>query len=135
MATIDVSPLVLKDVDITLDGDNYKKHVSGVEFTAKSSTIEWTGLAPDDSFTDATPPTWACKIDYVQDWDTTDSFSRYLLANAGEAIVATFKPRSAGTPSFAATITLVPGPIGGQGGKYATSSVTLGSTTPVPTYV
>lgn len=135
MADIDVSPLVLKDCVLVIDGDNYEKGVSGVKFIPKSSTIAWQGLTPESAFTDASTPEWTCQIDYVQDWDTTDSLSRYLLANAGATVAASFKPKAAGTPSFAANIVIAPGQIGGDVNKYATTSVTLGCDTPVPTYV
>lgn len=131
MASIDVAPLVLKDVTLTLGSNGYEKHVSSVTFTPKASTIEWQGLTPTAKFTDVTAASWTCVLEYVQDWDTTDSLSKYLFANEGDTVAATFKPKSAGTPSFAANLTITPGAIGGKVNAFATTSVTLGSDKPV----
>lgn len=133
MATIAVSPLVLKDVTMTLGSNGYEKHVSSVTFTPKSSTISWTGLTPTAAFTDTTTAEWTCDLEYVQDWDTTNSLSKYLLANAGTSVTATFKPKQAGTPIFTATVALQSGAIGGKVNAYATTKVSLGSTVPVLT--
>ncbi len=133
MAVIEVSPLVLKDCTLIIGDDNYEKGVSGVKFVPRSSTIAWQGLTPTSAFTDASTPEWTCQIDYVQDWDTIDSLSQYLLANSGSTVAATFKPKAAGAPTFAANIVIAPGQIGGDVNKYATTSVTLGCDTPVLT--
>lgn len=131
MAQITVVPLVLKDVVLSFGTDSYEKHVSGVTFTPSSSTITWQGLEPDAKFTSITAADWTCQLDYVQDWDTANSLSRYLLENEGEEVAATFKPKSGSGPSFTATLTITPGAIGGVVNAYATTSVTLGSTKPV----
>jgi hypothetical protein len=133
MASIAVLPLVLKDVTMTLGANGYEKHVSSVTFTPKSSTISWQGLTPTATFTDSTTAEWTCDLEYVQDWDTTNSLSKYLLANAGTSVTGVFKPKQAGTPTFTATVTLQSGAIGGKVNAYATTSVSLGSTVPVLT--
>lgn len=133
MASIAITPLVLKDVTITLGANGYEKHVSSVTFNPKSSTIEWQGLTPTATFTDTTSQTWTVDLEYVQDWDTTNSLSKYLLANAGTSVTATFKPKQAGTPTFTSTVSLQSGQIGGKVNAYATTKVTLGSTVPVLT--
>ena len=131
MASIAVVPLVLKDVTLTIGSNGYEKHVSQVIFTPKATTIEWQGLTPSAKFTDVTAASWACQLDYVQDWETTDSLSKYLFANEGETEAMTFKPKAAGSPSFAANVTITPGAIGGKVNAFATTSVTLGSDKPV----
>lgn len=139
MATLDVQPLVLKDIELTIgDGtpDDFRKHVSGVTFTPPGTNVQvisWTGLGAN-THTDKTVPDgddWTCGLDYVQDWDSTNSLSRYLYDHAGETVPATFRPRSGVGPSFTADITIVHGAIGGQVNAFATTSVTLGSTKPV----
>jgi len=130
MAQIAVAPLVLKDVTLTLGTDTYEKHVSEVRFTPSASTISWTGLG-GNTVTDVATATWTATLGYVQDWETVDSLSQYLLANEGESVEATFKPKSGSGPSFTATLTITPGAIGGAVNAYATTSVTLGSTKPV----
>lgn len=131
MAQIAVNPLVLKDVVLSFGTDSYEKHVSGVTFTPSSDTITWQGLTPDSKSTDVTAADWTCQLDYVQDWETEDSLSRFLFENEGEEIAATFKPRSGSGPSFTANLIVTPGAIGGVVNAYATTSVTLGSDKPV----
>jgi len=133
MPSINVAPLVLKDVTLTLGVNGYEKHVSSVTFTPKASTISWQGLTPTAKFTDVSGAEWTCDLEYVQDWDTTSSLSKYLFANEGQTVAAVFKPRQAGTPSFAANLVITPGAIGGKVNAYATTSVSLGSDKPVLT--
>ncbi|MDJ0336437.1 hypothetical protein QMG83_14515 [Salinibacterium sp. G-O1] len=126
MPTIAVVPIVLKDVLLKLGATNeYQKHVSGVELIPSASTVNWKGLTPDSIFTDVTTATWTCNLSFAQDWATTDSLSKYLFANEGTAVVATFQPISGGA-SFAATLLITPGSIGGQVDSVAVSTVTLG---------
>jgi len=131
MATIGVQPLVLKDVVLTIGTDGYQKHVSAVTFTPSSSQISWQGLTPDAVFTDTSTATWTVQLDYVQDWETTDSLSAYLFENEGETVQMVFAPKNAtGKKTFTADVTITPGAIGGQVNQYATTSVTLGCTKP-----
>lgn len=132
MATIDVKPLVLKDVLLKIGDDNYEKHVSAVRFVPSSSTIQWSGLTPDAVFTDATVPTWTCELEFAQDWETYDSLSRYLFEEMGTTKAVEFIPvKGSGNLKVTANLTIVPGSIGGAVNEYATDSVTLGSDKPV----
>lgn len=126
MTQIAVDPLVLKDVILALGTDSYEKHVSGVVFTPKPSTITWQGLTPAAKFTDVAAADWTCALSYVQDWETADSLSAFLFANEGETIEATFKPRSGTGPTFTASLVITPGAIGGQVNSYATTTASLG---------
>lgn len=132
MTVLDVQPLILKDVELILEaaGDDYRKHVSGVTFTPSSSTTTWTGLGLN-THTDAAIPTWVCQLDYVQDWLSADSLSRFLFEHEGETIPATFRPTAGVGPSFSANLTIISGAIGGQVNAYATTTVSLGSDKPV----
>ncbi|MBD8077695.1 hypothetical protein [Cellulosimicrobium arenosum] len=133
MAVIEVQPLVLKDVILIIGGetgDDYRKHVDAVTFTPSSSTITWTGLGLN-THTDAAIATWTAVLNYVQDWETTDSLSRYLFEHEGETVEMEFAPRSGSGPSFTANVAITPGAIGGTVNTYATTSVTLGSDKPV----
>lgn len=128
MAVLDVQPLVLKDIELILGGptgDDFRKHASGVTFTPSSSSITWTGLG-QNSHTDVATATWAASIDYVQDWDSANSLSRYLYEHEGETVPATFRPRSGVGPSFEVDLVITPGAIGGQVNSFATTTVTLG---------
>jgi len=131
MATINVKPLVLKDVLLTIGTDSYQKHVSGVTFTPSASSITWQGLDATESFTDVATATWTITLNYVQDWETADSLSEYLFDNEGETITMVFTPvKGTGKKTFTADVTITPGAIGGEVNQFATTSVTLGSTKP-----
>lgn len=121
----DPTPLVMKDVTLIIGVDDFKAHVSGVEFVPSSSRVTWKGLA-GNTYAEATAPTWDLRVAYAQDWDMPASLSRYLLDNAGQSKAITFKPRSGAGPSFTTNAVLVPGPIGGNVDAPAASTVTLG---------
>lgn len=126
MSQIAVKPFVLKDVLLTVENDNYEAHVSQVQFDPSSSIQTWQGLTPASSHTDASIATWQGTLGYAQDWETPDSLSRYLYDHEGEEIDVVFKPRSGSGPSFAVTIVVTPGSIGGTVNAFATASVTVG---------
>lgn len=127
MAVKEVQPLVMKDVELIIGAgtDDYRKHVAQVEMTPSSSAITWTGLGRN-SHTAANESSWTLVLRYVQDWDTTDSLSRYLYENEGETVPVEFRPRSGVGPSFEAEMVVIPGAIGGQVNSFAETSVTLG---------
>jgi hypothetical protein len=125
MTTIAIVPFVLKDCKFKVAADNYEGHTSAVEFVPTASTVVWNGLTPAASFTDVATATWVCNVALAQDWETTDSLSRYLFENEGEAVEVEFEPVSGGT-GFEATIVITPGSIGGSGGAVAVASVSLG---------
>ncbi len=129
MATIAVEPFILRDVDLVIGTDNYEAHTSQVEFVPTTSAVSWTGLA-NNTVTSQTTATWACTIALAQDWGTTNSLSQYLMDNEGDVVACTFTPAT-GQGSFAASITITPGAIGGTAGAFAVATVTLGSTKPV----
>lgn len=132
MTIHDVKPLVLKDVLLTLGSgtDDFRKHVSGVTYTPSTSTMSWTGLG-GNTHTDLSTATWTLGLDYVQDWDSAESLSQFLLEHQGETMAATFQPIAGTGPSFTSDVTITPGAIGGQVNAYATTSVQLGTTAPV----
>lgn len=128
VTTPDVNPLVLKDVLLQFGSDetgkDFRKHVDQVTFTPSSSQATWTGLG-NNTHSDVSTATWTVVLNYVQDWSTADSLSRYLFENEGAEVPVTFTPKNGG-PSFEATVIVTPGAIGGQVNAFATTSVTLG---------
>ena len=125
MATLEVTPLILKDVELTIGTDDFKKHVSGVTFTPSTSPLTWTGLG-GNTHSNQAQATWTATIDYVQDWTSAKSLSRYLYENEGHTVAATFRPTAGAGGHFSVSLVLTPGAIGGQVNAYATTSVTLG---------
>lgn len=132
MATVEVQPLVLKDVELMIAaaGDDYRKHLSGVTFTPSASPTTWTGLGLN-THTDVAVATWVVALAYVQDWDSVTSLSRFLYDHEGETLLMTFRPRSGVGPSFTANVVITPGAIGGVVNAFATTTVNLGSDRPV----
>ena len=124
MAQISVQPLYLKDVVLTVDGDTYEKHVSGVTFTPSVSTATFKGLDSDAVFTQASNASWTCDLSFVQDWETAGSLSAYLFNNAGSEVTLSFLPPP-GSGTWSATVIIVPGAVGGTVDAYATSTVSL----------
>jgi hypothetical protein len=131
MSLIDVKPLYLKDVGLRIAADDYEKHVSGVSFIPTTASATFVGLG-GNTHTASGRATWVCNLDYVQDWETDDSLSKYLHEHEGETVEVVFLP-SDGSDTFTADITIVAGQIGGAGGAFATSTVSCGSTRPVVT--
>jgi hypothetical protein len=126
MATIAVNAFVLKDVLLSVESDNYEAHVSQVQFDPSSSIQTWKGLTPTSVHTDSTTATWTGILAYAQDWENPASLARYLYEHEGEEVDVIFKPKSGSGPSFAVTIIVTPGSIGGTLDAFATASVTVG---------
>ncbi len=124
MAQINVSPLYLKDVVLTVGTDSYEKHVSGVSIIPSVSTATFKGLDSAAVFTQASNASWTVQLDYVQDWDTTDSLSAYLFNNAGNEVTMSFTPQS-GSGTWSVLAIIVPGTVGGTVDAFAVSSVVL----------
>lgn len=129
MAQIAVSPIVLRDALLRLTveatSSDFEKHVSQVQFTPSSSVVTWKGLAPDASFSAGTTATWSCQLAYAQDWETTNSLSRFLYDHEGEEVDCVFEPVSGGM-GWQAKLIITPGAIGGTVDAVATATVTLG---------
>ena len=125
-----VQPLFMKDclfrVGTDAAGSDFEAHLSGVTLTPTSASQSWKGLTPTSVHTDATTATWQGVLAYAQDWENPDSLSRFLYEHEGEEIDVVFKPRSGVGPSFAVTIIVTPGSIGGTVDAFATASVTVG---------
>lgn len=125
MADIVLEPILLSNVLLTLGDNDYQGSVSKVEIAPTSSIVNWKGMTPAASYSFPTSSTWACNLEYAQDWETTNSLSRYLHDHEGETVEATFEPKNGGA-SFTATLVIVPGTIGGSVDTVATATVALG---------
>lgn len=125
MPTIEVAPIVLTDVLLTIGTDSYEKHVSQVEFVPSASQVNWKGMSPDAVFSFPTQATWQANISYAQDWVTANSLSRYLYDHEGEIKDAHFEPK-AGGPGWDAQLLITPGAIGGTVDSVAVGTVSLG---------
>lgn len=133
MADVALAPILLTDVLLTLGTNDYEGSVSSVEFVPSSNIVTWKGMTPSASYSFPTTATWQCNLSYAQDWETTNSLSRYLFDHEGETVTATFEPKNGGA-GFTATLIIVPGSIGGAVDAVAVAQVSLG-VQGKPTYV
>lgn len=122
MVAIAVEPFIMRDCTFAVGADNYEAHLSGVVFTPTSPSVQFKGLTPTAVFNFPGNATWVAGLTYAQDWNTTNSLSRYLHEHEGEKVEATFTPVNGG-PAITATISIVPGSIGGQVDAVATATV------------
>ena len=130
MTQIAVAPFVFKDALLKIGADNYEKHVSQAELRpdVKTEQHTWQSITPAGKFSEAGAPvtTWQLILSYAQDWETPNSLSEYLRANAGTVKSITLHPRAGvGKKTFTISATIVAGPIGGTGNNVATGTVTL----------
>ncbi|MGV8851714.1 MAG: hypothetical protein ACOH1M_03990 [Rhodoglobus sp.] len=126
MPIIAVLPIVLKDVVLEIETDDFAAAVSAAVLTPSSSPVVFKGLKAGAVFTDVTAATWTLALTYAQDWVTAGSLSTYLFNNEGAVVDAVLKPQSGSGPSFAVEIVITPGAIGGTVDQTATATVTLG---------
>lgn len=124
MSTIAVQPFQMGDCTFTVETDNYTAHVSQVEFTPSTTTTTWKGLTPSSIFQFAGRASWVCALSYAQDWTTEDSLSQYLHDHEGESVAVELVPVDGG-PTVSATLTVVPGAIGGTVDQTAVATVSL----------
>lgn len=129
MTTPPVVPIILNDVELLVEEDNYEAHVSQVQIDPTTNIVRWKGMTPTSNHAFPTTPEWALLLAYAQDWATPNSLSAYLLAHVGERKTFKFKPKraAAGTAPTATVVAFIaPGTIGGQIDQVAVASVTLG---------
>ena len=126
MATVAVTPIVLKDCIIEVGADDFAAAISSATITPASTTVVFKGLQADAVFTDITSATWTLQLTFAQDWVTAGSLSQYLFANEGDTVAATLKPQSGVGPTFELDVIITPGAIGGAVDTVATATVTLG---------
>lgn len=127
MTTVIPEPFVLDDALLTIDVDEYAAAVSNVTITPRTSTKTFKGLTPAAKFTRVVVEGWDAQITLAQDWENADSLANYLFdpANEGKVKPARFEPQKGGT-GFTANLVIVPPSIGGAGGDFTTSQVSLG---------
>jgi hypothetical protein len=126
MPIIAVTPIIMKDVVLEIELDDFAAAISSAMLTPSASTVVFKGLKNDAVFTDVTSATWTLALTYAQDWVTAGSLSNYLFTNEGEIKDAVLKPQSGIGPSFSVEIIITPGAIGGAVDQTATATVTLG---------
>lgn len=124
-----MNPLYMRDSVLTIAGTDHAAQCSSIVFTPSPVSTTWKGLKPDALYTAAGTATWTLDATLAQDWDALTSFSLYLHEHEGESVTVTCEPKDGGA-SFEATVTIVPGAIGGAVDAFAESTVSMPSTKP-----
>lgn len=126
MTVVSINPRVLKDCIVKFGATNeHQEEITSVTVTPSTSIVTETAVAPGSVYTDQTPATYTLDLEFLQDWETADSLANYLWANEGDNETLIFEP-IAGGQTLTATVILTPGSIGGPGGAFPKSSVSLG---------
>jgi hypothetical protein len=114
VATIDLaSPFAMKNARLSIGADDYSAAVSQAEFQPTTNTASWRAIN-GNTVQNVDSATWVLALGLAQD-DDPAGLSRYLLAHEGEEVPVTLVPVVGGT-SWAATVVLTPGAIGGTAG-------------------
>lgn len=138
MAVIEVKPFIMRNAIVSFATNDFAKAVSSATLTPAGGTTPFKGLKPDAVFTFPQAVTWTLDLEFAQDWSAETSLSRYLFEHMGETIDATLNPddQSSGTTSWAITVAIAPGAVGGPVDSVATATVSLGVVgAPVPTTI
>ena len=130
----DIQPIFLKNYALVIAAFDYRKHLDSFALVPQTSTASWRG-AGGNTHTDVSVTGWQAQAGYMQDWNTPESFSRFLQEHQGQTVDAVFEPEAGNGTSWAVKLILVPGQIGGAIGSAGNVTVTLGcGSDPVPTY-
>lgn len=122
-------PLYMKDVDLVLGddatGQNFKCQLRSVTLTPDANIERIKTLCPTGQFANVDDPEWNLELGYLYGTDDAgQSLADYLLENSGQQVDFQFAPISGGA-GYQGTVTLVPGPIGGEQGSFSEQSVSL----------
>ena len=125
---------IQKFITLTIGTNSYSGHVSACAFVPATAVVTWQGGSPDGLLSANASPTWTVTMAVIQDWENAGSLSNFLLANEGLVADITYKPHSDGVFTLTSEITLVAPTIGGPVNAFNESSMTFGSSTPIPTF-
>jgi hypothetical protein len=126
-------PYKAKNVDLILGdeatGTNFKCQLRSVTLTPDTNIERIKTLCPSGQFASVSDPEWSLELGYLYGRDSADAtlaLSRYLLENAGTIQPFTFRPWSGDdTEGYEGSVTIIPGPIGGEEGSFSEQSVSL----------
>jgi len=117
---------VRRSIVLDLDGSTYECEVTNVTLTPSTSTATATALCADGVIQDVGVPVWTLDVAYLVDHNV-GSFYRFLLGNVGATVGYTYEPDPITAPgvTYSGTLTVVPGPAGGESGSFESGNVTL----------
>ncbi len=142
MPVIEVRPFIMRNAIVSFGGDDFAKAVSTAKIVPSTGSSEFKGLKPSAVYTFPQATLYTLELSFAQDWAKETSLSRYLFDHKGEQIAFELNPDDTagmtpgvGSTSWAGTVALTSGDIGGDVDSVAVSTVTLGIVgEPVPTY-
>lgn len=123
---VGVKPIYLDNASLVIEGLDYAAAASKIECVPTTSSATYTGLKRDAQFNSVSVTGWTLNIDFVQDFETAESFSNLCHDHQGESVTIRFEPVTGGQ-AWEIDAQLVPGAIGGAGAAYATTSISLGA--------
>jgi len=123
MAVIAPRVTVMNAATLKIAANNYETSVSSVVLTPTTPKTKFKGIGGNSIAANGIPD-WTCALGYLQDWDTVNSLSKYLLEHAGETVVVDIAPKAGGA-SYRVSLVLESGPIGGDVDAQLLGTVTL----------
>jgi hypothetical protein len=125
-------PYYAKNVDFVLGeeatGYNFKCQLRSVTLTPDVNTERIKTLCPEGQFSNVDDPEWTLELGYlfgnVTDAVNDQSLADFLLDHMGEKMPFYYAPRAGGS-GYTGTVTILPGPIGGEQGGFSEQSVSL----------
>lgn len=124
-------PLYMKDVDLILGdeatGTNFKCQLRSVTLTPDVNVERIKTLCPTGQYSNVDDAEWSLELGYlygVDDTTAANALANYLLTNSGDKVAFFFAP-VAGGAGYSGSVTLVPGPLGGEQGSFSEQSVSL----------
>ena len=125
MPTVDVTPIVLRDMVLSLDGNDYAAAASSITLTPNTPMVTYKGLKGNvHTFPGTTE--WTVVVDFAQDHASAASLTMYLFDNAGQTVPAIIEPQTGEGERWTLNVILTPGAVGGAVDSVASSQVTLG---------
>lgn len=126
-------PYVMKDVDLILGdiatGDNFKCQIRSIVLTPSMDIQRTKTACPTGQFSATDEPEWSLDLGYLYGRHATDqmkALGRYLIENVGEQVPFTVRwDADDPTDGYTGTVTIVPGPVGGNYGQFSEQSVSL----------
>lgn len=128
MAATPVKPFVFRDAVINLkdgatDLGDFQASIPKLTITPTTPTVTIKGLTPSAVYTDVGATEWTVQGDLLQDWETAAGLSIYTFNNPGKQVTLAVTPKpGVGIKKLTIPIVLVPTPMGGDQGAFATAS-------------
>jgi len=124
------APQIPKIVIFTLGTTSFKEDLINCKIVPTAGDVQKVITLDGVVHQDSSPESWSIEIEAVQDWDSArPGLAWYLWTNRGTSVAFVFKTEagteSAALPKFTGNCILAPLGFGGDGGVFATSTVTL----------